>query len=245
MILFAALAGAAVGSFLNVCIDRLPSGRSLLRPPSQCDACGRRLTPLDLIPILSYILLRGRCRSCGAHISYRLPLVEAATAGLFALLWHYFPGPHFLIAAYYGSLFLVIALIDLKHTIIPNQLTYPALLVAVPLSIPQADNGIVSSLTGGAIGLALGVVPLLLPHGMGWGDVKMSALMGFGLGYPNILVALALAVLLGGIVGIVLLASGMKGRRSAIPFGPFLSMGALAALVWGRQIADLYLRLVL
>ncbi len=234
-----------MGSFLNVCIDRLPSGRSLLRPPSQCDACGRRLTPADLVPIISYLWLRGRCRSCGAHISYRLPLVEAATAGLFALLWHYFPGPQFFIAAYYGSLFLVIAFIDLEHTIIPNQLTYPALLLALPLSIPQVDNGLVSSLIGGAIGLALLVVPLLLPHGMGWGDVKMSALMGLSLGYPKVLVALALAMVLGGMVGIVLLALRLKGRRSAIPFGPFLSLGALAALVWGRQIADLYLRLVL
>lgn len=243
--ILAALFGAAVGSFLNVCIDRLPAGRSLFRPASHCEACGHPLHPQDLVPVLSYLWLRGRCRYCRAPVPLRLPLVEAGTAGLFALLAHRFQGINlqFLVAAYYASLFLVIAIIDLDHGLILNKLVYPALALALPLSLIQQDNSPLSAIIGAGIGLALALVPLLFPGGMGWGDVKMSALMGLALGFPQTLVALGLAVSAGGAVAALLLVARIKGRREAIPFGPFLSLGAVAALLWGQRLLGWYLGL--
>ena len=163
-----ALLGAAVGSFLNVCIDRLPAGQSLVYPPSHCVGCGRRLASLDLIPVFSYLWLRGRCRYCGAAIPVRLFLVELATAVIFALLWwKYGLTPELFIAIFYSCLFLVILVIDLEHGLILNKVVYPSAVISFGLALFQStgliDPGIVPGIVDASIGGAVGLAILLLP----------------------------------------------------------------------------------
>lgn len=248
------LIGASVGSFLNVIIDRLPAGRSIIRPPSHCDACGRRLKPFELIPILSYLILRGRCRYCGAKIPLRVLLVEGATGTSFLLLYlKYGLTLSWGILSFYFSLFLTIAVIDLERRMIPNKLIYPAsplaLLLATfhPLGLAAGRTPLgnfLYSLLGGAVGFVILLLPALIwAEGMGWGDVKLSGLIGLALGFPGGAVALGLAILSGGILALLLLVLRIKGRKDAIPFGPFLSAGALIALIWGKFIVAWYLGL--
>jgi len=250
-----ALFGTAVGSFLNVCIDRLPVGKSLLYPPSHCDACQHRLSPKDLIPVFSYLWLRRRCRYCQAPIPQRPFWVEAGSGFLFAFTyWHFGLGVEFALAAIYGSLFIVLGGIDLEHQLILNKIVYPASAVALIISVflPQTEimsfpwpvslNGII----GGAIGLALFLVPILVyPKGMGWGDVKMAGLIGLVTGFPLIFVALFMAVILGGLLASALLLLKVKKRKEAIPFGPFLSLTTIVTLLWGSDILNWYLGLFL
>ncbi|RJO62556.1 MAG: prepilin peptidase [Dehalococcoidia bacterium] len=242
------LFGLLVGSFLNVVIDRLPSGQSLAYPPSHCPSCNKRLAVKDLVPVLSYALLKGRCRYCGQPIPLRLPLVEAATAVAFGLLFAFFGlSPELAIALFYFCLLLVIAVIDLEQQLIMNWLVYPAAPIATAFSLLAYRLDIVPDITHAAIGCAIGLVLFLLiailsRGGMGLGDVKMAALMGIMLGYPSVLVAIFLAIVAGGIVAIVLLATREKGRKQAIPFGPFLALGTMLALLWGNSIWGWYAR---
>jgi len=250
-----ALFGTAVGSFLNVCIDRLPVGKSLLYPPSHCDACQHRLSPKDLIPLFSYLWLRRRCRYCQAPIPQRPFWVEASSGFLFAFTyWHFGLGVEFALTAFYGSLFIVLGVIDLEHQLILNKIVYPASVVALIISVflPQTEimsfpwpvslNGII----GGAIGLVLFLVPILVyPKGMGWGDVKMAGLIGLVTGFPLIFVALFMAVILGGLLASALLLLKVKKRKEAIPFGPFLSLTTIVTLLWGSDILNWYLGLFL
>ena len=247
MVVFA-LFGLLVGSFLNVVIDRLPAGQSLAYPPSHCPSCNKRLAVKDLIPVLSYVLLKGRCRYCGERIPLRLPLVEAATAMAFALLFAYFKlTPELGIALFYFCLLLAIAVIDLQHQLILNRLVYPAAPIAIALSLLAYRLDIVPDIEHAAIGCGIGLVLFLLivilsRGGMGLGDVKMAALMGIVLGYPSVLVGIFLAVMAGGITAIVLLATRKKGLKQAIPFGPFLALGTMLALIWGNSIWGCYAR---
>ena len=246
--------GLLVGSFLNVVIDRLPAGQSLAFPPSHCGSCKKRLAVSDLIPVLSYISLKGRCRYCGGKIPLRLPLVEAATAGAFALLFAYFGlSSELAIALFYFCLLLVIAIIDLEKQIILPVMIVPAILLAILFSLLLPYSSVIPqikyTMIGGAIGLGIMllvyVVALILYHGanaFGFGDVYLGALMGIMLGFPSVLVAIFLAVLAGGITAIGLLAAGKKGRKQAIPFGPFLALGTMLALIWGNSIWGWYAR---
>ncbi len=257
--------GLVLGSFLNVCIDRIPSGESIVRPPSHCDVCGRRLLARDLIPIVSYLMLRGRCRYCAAPVSWRLPLVELASGVLFAGLGNLLGwGISLIPALAYGSLFLVILVIDLETHKIPNRLVLPAIPVVWLLSalwptpeasrgllhvfaIPISAGGVVQplllSLAGGAASFAVMLIPwLLYPGGMGAGDLKLAAVVGLATGLPLSLLALFISFLGGGIVGGALLLSGIKGRKDAIPFGPFLTVAGMVVLLWGDQLARWYLQ---
>jgi leader peptidase (prepilin peptidase)/N-methyltransferase len=252
------LLGLLVGSFLNVVIDRLPAGQSLAYPPSHCPACKKRLAAKDLLPILSYALLKGRCRYCGERISLRLPMVEASTAIAFGLLFAYFKlSPGLAVAMFYFCLLLVIAVIDLERQLIMNWLVYPAAIIAFIISIVGTEQGfsqgmvhvwghlVVPRISQAGIGLAIGLVLFLLiavwsRGGMGLGDVKMAALMGIMIGYPSVLVAIFLAIVAGGLTAIGLLATRKKGRKQAIPFGPFLALGAMLALLWGNTIWGWY-----
>jgi len=248
-----ALLGTAVGSFLNVCIDRLPVGKSLLYPPSHCDACQHRLSPIDLIPVFSYLWLRRRCRYCQAPIPRRLFWVEVGSGFLFAFTYWYFGlSVEFAITAFYGSLFIVLGVIDLEHGLILNKIVYPVAAVALIISVflPQSEvfllpwpvslNGVI----GGIIGFIFLLIPLLIySGGMGWGDVKMAALIGLAIGFPLVLVALLLASILGGLVGGTLLLLKIKKRKDPIPFGPFLSLTTIATLLWGSDILNWYLGL--
>jgi len=244
-----ALFGLIVGSFLNVVIDRLPSGESLAFPPSHCSACKHRLAVKDLVPLISYIFLKGRCRYCETHITLRIPIVEASTAIAFGLLFLKFPhSPASLaIAIFYFCLLIAITVIDLEHQLILNWLVYPAAPIATALSIWSSRPSMVPDIEHAAIGLGIGLILFLLiallsRGGMGLGDVKMAALMGIILGYPNVLVAIFLAIVAGGIVAIALLATRKKGRKQGIPFGPFLAFGTMLALLWGPSIWGWYTR---
>lgn len=238
-----ALLGIAFGSFLNVCIDRLPAGSSLISPPSHCDACQQRLSPKDLIPLVSYLWLRGRCRYCRAKIPVRLFWVEVGAGLLFALaFWRFGLSAEFAVAAFYSALFLMIGVIDLEHKLILNKVVYLAAFVALLISLLLHQPKVVDALIGGAIGLAFFLIPALVnPRGMGWGDVKMAALIGLVTGFPLVLVALVTGVVLGGLVALILLLLRIKKRKETIPFGPFLSIATIATLLWGSHILDWYL----
>ena len=243
------LLGMSFGSFLNVAIDRLPQGKSLIKPPSHCDSCQRRLTAVDMIPVFSYLLLRGRCRSCGAAIPLRVLLIEIGTAVMFGFFyWHFGAGVELAVALFYGCLFLVIGIIDIQKGLILNVLIYPAMIIALVFALFLSDVEIVPDLAnasiGGGIGLALFTLILLASRGgMGMGDIKMAALIGLVIGFPHLIVALLLAIIAGGLVATLLLVSKRKGRKQSLPFGPFLSFGALIALLYGAGIYDWYINL--
>ena len=252
------LLGAAVGSFLNVCIDRLPAGKSLVSPPSFCDACQRPLLLKDLIPLFSFLRLRRRCRYCGALLPWRVFLVEVSTAALFGLLcWHYGLTAQFGITIFYFCVFIVILVIDLKHQLILNKIIYPVAAVALLLTIlvpqpemltlaPNAFLGMpdiaartVSGIAGGAAGFIMLLLPaLIFRGGMGMGDVKMAALIGLAVGFPLVFVAVFGAIVLGGFVAVFLVVFRLRKRKDAIPFGPYLSLATMATLVYGNQLLN-------
>ena len=240
---FAGVLGALVGSFLNVVAYRLPRRESLIAPPSHCIACGAQVKPYDNIPILSWLLLRGRCRSCSAPISPRYPIVEALTAALCvgAVLAHHSPAA---IALSITLILLVVpaALIDLEYRIIPNRITAlgAALALIIGLALdPSGEPG--RLIAGAAAGGFLLVAALAYPGGMGMGDVKLAAVIGLFLG-PVVSVAVLLALLTGVLLGAVIIArkGARQGRKTAVPFGPFLALGALVAVFAGQPIVDLY-----
>ncbi len=238
------LLGAAIGSFLNVCIDRVPQGKSLLYPRSHCDACQHPLAPNDLIPVISYLWLRGRCRYCQASIPRRPLWVEIGSGLLFAFLyWRYGLSVELAVTIFYCCIFILIMFIDLEHKIIPNKIVYPAAVAALIIDV-FLPPGIVKGIIGGATGFAFLLIPALInPRGMGWGDVKMAALIGLVTGFPLVLVALVMGVVLGGLVAVFLLLLRIKTRKETIPFGPFLSLATIATLLWGTHILNWYLAL--
>jgi len=253
-----ALFGAAVGSFLNMCSDRLPAGKSLVSPPSHCDACQHRLSPRDLIPIFSYLWLRRRCRYCQAPIPQRVFWVEVGSGLLFAFLfWYCGLSIELAVTAFYCCLFIVIGVIDLEHKLILNKVVYPAaaaalIILAIDSFLPEAglfsslmflpEPRILSGVIGGAVGFVLLlIVALVFRGGMGWGDVKLVGLIGLVTGFPLVFVALFMGVILGGLVAGILLLLKIKKRKEPIPFGPFLSLGATATLLWGSDILNWYL----
>lgn len=236
--------GAAIGSFINVCVDRLSDNRSLLYPPSHCDACQRRLTALDLIPVFSYLALRGRCRTCGAKIPLRVFLVELGCGILTAFIF-LAKGltVDFGLIVFYSYIFITIGLIDLDHQLILNKIVYPAVAVSLVLDVFLTQRGIINSLEGAGVGAAIILVPFLatLGRGMGFGDVKMAALMGLATGFGEIVVAVLGGIILGGLTAILLLALRIKKRKEVIPFGPFLSIATIITLLWGTDIIHWWL----
>jgi leader peptidase (prepilin peptidase) / N-methyltransferase len=240
---FAGVLGAIFGSFLNVVAYRLPRRESLVKPASHCPSCGTPVKPYDNIPVLSWLLLRGHCRSCGGPISVRYPLIEAATAALCvgAVLVH-----HSAVAVALALLLIVLtvpaAVIDLEHRIIPNRITGLGSVLALGVGLALDPSGeptrlIASAAAGGFLLLAA----LAYPGGMGMGDVKLAGMLGLLLG-KAVAPALLIALLSGTLVGAVVIArKGAKaGRKTAIPFGPFLALGALVAVFVGPQLVDLY-----
>jgi len=245
LIVVFALLGAAFGSFTNVCSDRLPAGKSIIRPASHCDACQRRLTTLDLIPVFSYLWLRGRCHSCRAPIPRRTLWVELSMAGLFAVaFWQYGLSLEFVFITLYLVLLILITVIDLEHHLILNKIVYPSAVAVLIIDVFRPEIGIVNGLIGGGIGFGIFfLVALVFPRGMGWGDVKLAALIGLVTGYPQIFVALLLGIIGGGLVAGLLLLLRLKRRREAIPFGPFLAVATMVTLFWGTDILNWYLGL--
>jgi len=259
-IVLAAVVGMAVGSFLNVCIDRLPRNESIVNPPSHCEACHHRLAIRDLIPLFSFLRLKGRCRYCQAFIPQRLFWVELSTATIFALLyWSYSSNTELgvdwlAIMAFYACLFIVIFVVDLEHGLILNKVLYPGMLVAllIALFLPQPPwivqlwvHGLPNFALGAAIGLVVFLLLALVSRGgMGFGDIKLAALIGLATGFPLVLLAVIMGAILGGLAAIILLATRKRGRKEAIPFGPFLAAAAMVTLLWGNNILNWYLGLM-
>lgn len=242
------LFGLAVGSFDNVAIYRIPEGISLWSPRSFCPRCRAQIAWYDNIPLLSYAFLRGRCRRCGEPISLRYPLVELASGLLFlavfaklGLSWQPELIPYLLLV----TVLIIVSAIDLQHQIIPNRVMYPSIPLGLAamgaVALARWDAGIfLRSLAGLAIGgVPLGLLALLLPRGMGMGDAKLAAFTGIFIGYQQI-TAHFLAFLLGSLVGLILIAAGKKGRKSRIPFGPFLAAGAVMTMFFGSAIWNYY-----
>ena len=249
MIALFTLLGLAVGSFFNLCIDRLPRDESIITPPSHCQACAHRLGFFDLIPVFSYIWLRGRCRYCGTALPKRLPIVELSSACIFGLLcWNYGLHPELWMSLIYASILLVIFVIDIEHGLILDKVIYPSMVLALILSTfwigasGWPDVGVLSALLGGVACFALMLIPYLAyPEGMGRGDVKLAAFGGLATGFPLGIIALLVGVVGGGIVALALLVTRVRGRKEAIPFGPFLAAGIMATLIWGQNILSWYL----
>jgi leader peptidase (prepilin peptidase)/N-methyltransferase len=240
----AALFGAVVGSFLNVVAYRLPRSESLVRPPSRCPGCGVAIRPYDNIPILGWLLLRGRCRDCREPISSRYPVVEALTAALaVAVVLTKHSAYGVVLGLVLVGILVPVALIDLDHRIIPNKITLPASLAAVAIGLALRPSAVPEQLlAGAAAGGFLLVFLLLYPRGMGMGDVKLAAVLGLFLG-RSVAVAVLTAVLAGTLVGGFIIASRgiSEGRKTAVPFGPFLAFGGVVALLAGPAIIHWYL----
>jgi leader peptidase (prepilin peptidase) / N-methyltransferase len=246
---FAALLGLCTGSFLNVVIARLPAGRSIAFPGSACPACGKAIAWYDNVPVLSYVLLGRRCRSCREPISWRYPMVEIACGILFVLAYCRFESGYALASALILLAGLVaITLIDLDHQIIPDVLSVPGIAVGVLFSLAPGGIGWTSSLLGVLIGggvflaVIVGSTVVIGQAGMGVGDVKLGAMIGAFLGWKLILLTVLLSMLIGGPLAVALLASGRKGRKDPIPFGPFLAVGGLISLFYGDAVIAWYLR---
>jgi len=237
------LLGLSVGSFLNVCIDRLPRGLSIVSPSSRCDVCGHELAALDLIPVLSYLFLRGRCRYCKALIPYRVLLVELVTGLAFVVLWHHYGFTLELVPALvFACFFVTIFVTDLEHQIIPNWVVYPAILVALAFALVTRRHEVLQLVWGGLAGAGvLFLITLVFPRGMGAGDVKYGAFIGLVVGFRQVFLSLSISFILGGLVATALLLTGRKRRREHIPFGPFLTIGAVVAMLYGREIVHWYM----
>ncbi len=234
--------GLLVGSFLNVVVYRLPRGESLVRPASRCPECGTPVKPYDNVPVLSWLLLRGRCRKCGAAIGARYPLVEALTAAAFVgaalargvdddlALWLPF-----------AAVLIAVAAIDLDHRIIPNKILLPAAVWGIAATIAFRPDNVDDSLIAGGIAFsALLLAALVYPAGMGMGDVKLAGVMGIYLG-SGVAPAMLSAFLAGSVVGLLIIArEGKDARKKGVPFGPFLAFGGLIGLYWGPELVDAY-----
>ncbi|NLC77001.1 MAG: prepilin peptidase [Clostridia bacterium] len=239
------LFGLLIGSFLNVCIVRIPNQETIIYGSSRCPHCYTRLRTPDLIPVLSFLFLKGRCRYCHAPVSWRYPLVEFLT-GLLYYLTYEVTGFQPLLVKYLilFSLLVIIAFIDIDRQIIPNQLVLTVLVWAIGWQIfwPELSwrESLLGSLLGGGILLA---VALISQGGMGGGDIKLMFAAGLVLGSAATLLALFLAFVSGALGGGILLATGRKQRKEPIPFGPFLAFGIWVALLWGDSLIEFYLNL--
>jgi len=245
LVVLAALGGLLAGSFLNVVAWRLPRGESLVAPGSRCPGCAAPVRPYDNVPVLSWLLLRGRCRDCHAPISARYPLVEAASAALAVAVVLTRGGAHdLLLGLVLVALLVPVALIDLDHRLIPNSLTLVGALAALASGLATDPGGVPEQLiAGAAAGGFLLAAALARPGGMGMGDVKLAAVLGLFLG-REVAVALLVALVSGTLAGLVVIArAGVdgEGRKTAIPFGPFLALGGVVGLLAGPAIVDWYL----
>jgi len=242
-----ALLGLAVGSFLNVCIHRLPRNQSLNSPPSRCPSCEYRLRWFDNIPVLSYVLLGGRCRKCRAPISIRYPVVELITMALFIIHGVVFGWSALLVPRLvFACAMVVLFAIDLEHQLLPNVITLPGIVVGVIASAvlpPGIVDALIGVLIGGGVLWLIGEAYYRFSghEGMGGGDVKMLAMIGAFLGWKLVLVTLVLSSIAGSLIGLAVIAFRKGGMKYALPYGTFLSLAALVASLFGDRILDWYL----
>ena len=251
---FAGVLGACIGSFLNVCIHRLPYGESILWPPSHCPRCKRRLAWWENIPLVSYAALRGRCRSCKGRISPVYPLVEFIAAALSVACWWHFHEVklYFLYYLLLTAPLIVVSFIDLEHRIIPDVISLPGIVAGVGTHVvvagmPLAAEAVLDSAIGIIVGggflylVAVTYEKLKKHEGLGGGDVKLAAMLGAFFGWRAVIFILLMSSVLGSAIGLILIAVFRKNFKFAIPFGPFLAAGGLIYLFFGVRIITWYL----
>jgi leader peptidase (prepilin peptidase)/N-methyltransferase len=241
--------GAIVGSFLNVCIFRLPKEESIVWPGSHCPYCKNPIRFYDNIPLISYLLLKGRCRHCHRSISFQYPLIEGITAiSSFVLFMRFGPSLSYLFYFLFVAALIVITVIDLYHQIIPDVISLPGIGVGLlaSLMIPQITffNSLVGALLGGGSLFLVGTLYqwMFKREGMGGGDVKLLAMIGAFLGWKGVILTILLGSLIGSVIGIMIMVLKGKNFKYAIPFGPFLSLGAVIALFYENEIIAWYLQ---
>lgn len=255
------LFGGSVGSFINIVADRLPKGQSVLYPPSHCPACGRRLTPLELVPVFSYLALRGRCYQCHSPIPLRVLGVELVLGLLASYVWlRYGSSLASILIFAYAALLVLLAAIDLEEGIIPDVLVYPGIALTLALSpwwmhlglerqfLGLVDPGhlFLGSLLGGVAAAGFFTLAIVIYRGImgwgdvkmgiGWGDVEMAGLVGVVSGVPATAVALETSVISGGVAAVVLLLLRRRSRKQSMPFAPFLALGGILAVLWGDPV---------
>jgi leader peptidase (prepilin peptidase) / N-methyltransferase len=251
-IVIVALAGLAIGSFLNVVIHRLPRGASVVSPGSQCTTCGYVLRAADNIPVLSYAVLGGKCRKCRAPISLRYPIVEIVTALVFVLHYFVFGWTELLaIRAVFAAAMIALFAIDLEHHLLPDRITLPGIVAGLAASLffpPGLRDALIGVCAGGGVLWLIGEAYFQYSkwrtgegeEGMGGGDVKMLAMIGAFLGWELVLLTLVLSSIAGAVIGMTVIAAKRGGLKYALPYGTFLALAALAASLYGRQIIDWY-----
>lgn len=255
--LYIAVLGLVFGCFLNVCIYRIPTKQSIINPPSHCTSCGTRLRPLDLVPVFSYVFLKGSCRYCGKKVSARYPMVELLTAAIFVLLYFRFSlSIEFLAATFFSCILICLAFIDFDLKIIPNGLVIAGLIGGIALLLYNLFypvsmygdrvwyNPLLGIICGSGVLLFISIVGSLVyktDDAMGMGDVKLMAVVGLFLGWRLTIVTILIAVILAAITSLVLILFKRLDRKSTVPFGPFIALGAFITMTYGWNIIEFYL----
>lgn len=240
--------GLIVGSFSNVCIYRIPGNESIIYPASHCPKCRSNISPKDNIPLLSYILLKGRCRNCKSKISIQYPIVEFLTGLTYLIIYlTYGLSIQSLIYIILSSALIIIAFIDLNEQIVPDVISLPGIVIGFIISFFVSHisymNSALGVLVGGGIILIIGLAGSIIfkKEAMGGGDVKLAAMIGAFLGWRYIMISLFLGFFLGALAGIILILSKIKSREDVIPFGPFIVLGSFITLLWGEKIISWYI----
>ncbi|ANU19194.1 prepilin peptidase [Planococcus plakortidis] len=242
---FASVFGLVFGSFYNVVGLRVPKNESIAYPPSHCTTCERRLTALDLVPVFSYLFLRGKCRSCGSSIHWVYPLMEAITAVLFASVFLKFGfTPELVVGLLFVSMLVIITVSDIAYMLIPDKVLLPFAMVLLVLRLFVPLDPWWDSLLGAAVGFSvLLLIATLSKGGMGGGDIKLFFVIGLALGTAGTLLTLFLASFIGAVAGIILLRVRKQGRKTPIPFGPSIALSAVLVYLWGEQFIGWYVNL--
>jgi len=240
--------GLTVGSFSNVCICRIPKNESIVFPASHCPKCRSKIKPVDNIPLLSYILLKGRCRNCKSKISIQYPIVELLTGLIYLIIYlAYGLSTQTLIYIILSSALVIIAFIDLQKQIVPDVISLPGIVIGFIISffVPYITfvNSGLGVIVGGGIILIIGMAGSVIfkKEAMGGGDVKLAAMIGAFLGWRYIIISLFLGFFLGALAGIILIISKIKSREDTVPFGPFIVLGSFITLLWGEKIITWYI----
>lgn len=240
---FIFILGTIIGSFLNVCIYRIPRCESIVFPPSHCPHCGYRLAPGDLVPILSFIAIKGRCRECGAKISPLYPFVEISTGLLFVLAFQRYGFSYmFLSSIILLSTLIISAFVDMEHGIIPDKVTIPSIALGLFIHGFFIPSVLADSISGCFLGAgSILLIVILSKGGMGGGDIKLFAVAGMFLGLGKTLLSLFLSFVFGSVAGILLIIVKKKGAKDSIPFGPFIALGGTLSMLYGDMIISWYL----
>lgn len=234
--------GNITASFANVCIHRLPVRQSVIYPASRCPSCQHPLRPWHNLPLASFIALRGRCAFCRARISWRYPLVESLGGLLYLIGYHQLGlSVHAFAFALLVTALLIASFIDLAHMIIPDAVTLPGIAVGIAIGLFPSSIGFANAVAGACLGGGIFLlVTLLYPAGMGGGDVKLIAMIGAFVGWQAVLVTIMLSAFCGALSGLTLILLGLRGRRDPVPFGPFLAVGGITAMLWGEALLAWY-----